>query len=275
MCFQPDLRRLLWPIFLYSHLQLVADNYGLETKTFFDRFKARFKSERNVELSIFQSITLAEHLQDNTTAKIYLGAKYRVSLSLAAYQNMIRFLEANLKDHGGLLTLIIQAHMTVVTVDRATDNLSAFTKQLNRAKTIEDFPAEDEGIPGHNPGSAIPDQQAGSSVVPRVKLGPMPMEKELKEDIRAELEDEDAKNPPAAGQDSLAQTFDKRIKLEETDDAPSRSDIPLAPSTARDVAFEVQKVKEERNRFKIPGRTGGVGPGVSVVMYTFHNTMDA
>lgn len=38
--------------------------------------------------------------------------------------------------------------------------------------------------------------------------------------------------------------------------------------------MEVQKIKENRDRFKIEGRTGGVGPGVSVTMFTFHNTFD-
>lgn len=42
--------------------------------------------------------------------------------------------------------------------------------------------------------------------------------------------------------------------------------------------MEVQKVKENRDRFKIDGRdgrTGGVGPGLSVTMFTFHNTFDS
>jgi len=38
--------------------------------------------------------------------------------------------------------------------------------------------------------------------------------------------------------------------------------------------MEVQKVREYRDRYKIDGRTGGVGPAVSVCMFTFHNTLD-
>jgi transcription initiation factor TFIID subunit 5 len=38
--------------------------------------------------------------------------------------------------------------------------------------------------------------------------------------------------------------------------------------------MEVQKIKENRDRLKIDSRTGGIGPGLSVVMYTFHNTSD-
>ena len=36
--------------------------------------------------------------------------------------------------------------------------------------------------------------------------------------------------------------------------------------------MEVTKIRENRDRLKIEARTGGIGPGVSVVMYTFHNT---
>jgi transcription initiation factor TFIID subunit 5 len=38
--------------------------------------------------------------------------------------------------------------------------------------------------------------------------------------------------------------------------------------------MEVQKIIEHRDRYKMEGRTGGVGPAVSVTMYTFHNTYD-
>ena len=102
----------------------------------------------------------------------------------------------------------------------------------------------------------------------------MPLESDLIGDVRAELEEEDTNNPPAAGQDSFVQHFEQRIKREESEDAPTRGELQLPPSMARDVAMEVQKVKEDRDRFKIEGRTGGVGPGVSVTMFTFHNTYD-
>ena len=169
---------------------------------------------------------------------------------------------------------VMQTHLNIVTVERVADDKYSLAKMLGRAKTVEDFPAEDEGIPGHNAGSANTDRNAGSNVLTRLKLGPLPMEPELLADVQAELEEEDAKNPPVEGQNSLMQEFDQHIKREESDDAPGRTDVPLPPSLQRDVLMEVQKVKENRDRFRIEGRTGGVGPAVSVVMYTFHNTYD-
>jgi transcription initiation factor TFIID subunit 5 len=174
-----------------------------------------------------------------------------------------------------VLLNIIQTHLNVVTIDRATDDKRSLAHMLGRSKLDEDFPAEDEGIPGHNPGSANTDQNAGSTVLTRLKLGPLPLEPDLLSDVLAELEDEDARRPPLSGQNTLVQEFDQLIKREETDDAPNAGDLPLPPSLMRDVVMEVQKVKENRDRFRIEGRTGGVGAGISVCMFTFHNSNDS
>ena len=191
-----------------------------------------------------------------------------------AFLNLVQFLESKEKEGGAVIVGVIQSHLQVITVDRVAYDQNSLARLLKRARANEDYPAEDEGIPGHNPGSANVDRTAGSTVLTRLKLGLMPLESDLVGDVRAELEEEDAKDPHAIGQDSLVQHFEQRIKREESEDAPTRSELQLPPSIARDVAMEVQKVKEDRDRFKIEGRTGGLGPGVSVTMFTFHNTND-
>jgi transcription initiation factor TFIID subunit 5 len=109
-----------------------------------------------------------------------------------------------------------------------------------------------------------------------LKLGKMPMEKDCEEDVRGDLMDLDLEIPPAPGQPSLVQTHEQvNIKQEDEDEGPNRTEIPFPPSTARDVALEVQKIRENRDRIKIESRTGGIGPALSVVMYTFHNTHDS
>ena len=237
-------------------------------------FRNDYEAEHENDVRALATISLPEHLQSHEIAKIYRGNKYRVTTSQVAFYNLIQFLESKEKDGGALLVGIIQTFLHVVTVDRAADEQYSLARMINRAKTVESFPAEDEGIPGHNPGSANVDQAAGSSVLTRLRLGPMPRDSDLLGDVRAELQEEDAKNPPAAGQESLGQHFEQQIKREESEDAPTRTELQLPPSVARDVATEVQKVKEDRDRFKIEARSGGVGPGVSVTMFTFHNTHD-
>lgn len=211
---------------------------------------------------------------ENNIAKIYRGSKYRLTMSTVAFINLIQFLESKERDGGPVIISVIQSYLNIVTVERNADDQHSLARMLGRAREVEDFPGEDEGIPGHNPGSANIDRNAGSTVLTRLKLGPLPMENDLTSDVQAELEEEDLRNPPTNGQHSLVQEFEQHIKREESEDAPNRQDVPLPPSLARDVAMEVQKVKENRDRFRIDGRTGGVGPAVSVTMFTFHNTFD-
>lgn len=259
---------------MYSFLNLASDFLPKESRTFFDRFKADYENEHENDLRALEPISLPEHVQSNEVAKIYRGHKYRVTLSEVAFYNLVQFLESKAKDGGAVLVGVIQNHLKTVTVDRAADDRYSLARLINRARTVEDFPAEDEGIPGHNPGSADLDGTSGPKDLSRLRLGPRPMEVDLRSDVRAELEDEDARNPPAAGEDSLVQQFEQHIKREESEDAPTRTELQLPSVVARNVAVEVQKLKEDRDRFKIEGRIGGMGPGVSVTMFTFHNTYD-
>jgi len=252
----------------------VSDFYPKESHLFFGTFKGTFETEHGEDLRALEPMNLPEHILDNPVAKIYRGSKYRLTLSTVAFCNLIQFLESKEKDGGAVIISVIQNFINVVTIERSTDERHSLAAMLGRAHETEDFPEEDEGIPGHNPGSANTDRNAGFGVLAKLKLGPLPMEPELMGDVQAELEEEDIRNPPAEGQSSLVQEFEQHIKREESEDAPNRNDVPLPPSVARDVAMEVQKVKENRDRFKIEGRTGGVGPGVSVTMFTFHNTFD-
>lgn len=264
----------MWPIFVYSFLNLVSDFYPKDGRIFFNKFKAQLEEEHESDIRALEPISLPEHVQENQIAELYRGNKYRVTLSVTAFYNLIMFLESKEKEGAGLLVGVIQTFLGVNTIERATDDPRGLAVLLDRAGTNEKYPAEDEGIPGHNPGSANTDRAGGSGVLTKLKLGPLPMEPDLISDVRAELEQEDSRQPPQEGQSSLVDHFEQRIKREESEDAPIRNEVQIPPSTSRDVAMEVQKVKEDRDRFKIEGRTGGVGPGVSVSMFTFHNTYD-
>ena len=84
-------------------------------------------------------------------------------------------------------------------------------------------PAEDEGIPGHHPGSANLNADA-TGALNKLSLGPAQMDPDLLEDVKAELSQEDSTHPPSAGQGTFMEQFEQRIKTEPTDDAP-----PCAP----------------------------------------------
>ncbi|KAL4907492.1 hypothetical protein BDW74DRAFT_125019 [Aspergillus multicolor] len=273
--YKPELRRVLWPLFVYSFLNMVTSLYTPEARQFFDNNKNLFLPEHTEDVRALEPISLPEHVQDNSIAKLYRGNKYRLVLSNPAFGALMQFLESKQKEGGSVMSAILSSFCTIITKERAADDRFSFAALLSQAGMGQSFPTEDEGIPGHHPGSAYTgDNPAMAGTLPRLRLAKLSMEEALEGDVRAELADEDAKVPPGPGQNSLTQEFEQMIKKEEEDEAPSRADIPYPPSTARDVAIEVQKVKENRDRFRIESRTGGVGPAVSVCMFTFHNTYD-
>jgi len=263
----------LWPLFVYSFLNVISEYFINEARLFFNAFQDNFKEEHPDELRALSAISLPEHVEIVEIAKIYMGSKYRLSLSSSAYFNLIQFLERKEKQGGSVILYLMQTHTNIVPIERAADD-TGLAKMLRKATVAEDFPAEDEGIPGHNPGSANTDRHNASNILTKLKLGPLPLEPELLEDLEAELAEEDQKSPPGEEQSTLVDELKRMIKREESEESPNRADLPMPPSKMRDVVMEVQKVKENRDRFNIEGRTGGVGPGVSVCMFTFHNTYD-
>ena len=275
--YKPELRRLLWPVFVHSYLSLVVAFYQSPARSFYEKFSSLFKPEHEVELRSLERITLPEHVKDDNIAKVYTNNKYRLVMSDPAFTHLMTFLESNLSKGGRLIIPILTTYMDVRHVDRAVDDRYSFASMMLKNRSIPDMPAEDEGIPGHAPGNSISstDPQKGLTLA-ALKLGKLLPDPDVESDVRAEVSDLDDRHPPGPGQNSLLATHEAiNIKQEDDVDGPSRTDIPYPISTARDVALEVQKIVENRDRFKIEGRTGGIGPGVSVCMYTFHNTFDS
>lgn len=271
--YKGELGRLLWPIFVHAFLSLAVDHYPKHAQTFFNAYSERFQKEHQDDLRALKNITLPEHVQNNQVAQLYRTQRYRITLTQSAFSTFVQFLEANDTEGGSVILNLVHTHLDVKVRDRATIGQERSLARIMAATDGFDAPAEDEGIPGHNPGSANTDINA-PPVLTKLQLAPMPLEPDLMEDVKAELQDHDAANPPPPGRNTLLEEFEQRIKQEPNDDAPSRDGIPFPPSLARDVAMEVQRIKENRDRFKIEGRTDGVGPGVSVTMFTFHNTFD-
>ncbi|KAK4997336.1 Transcription initiation factor TFIID subunit 5 [Elasticomyces elasticus] len=272
--YKTELKRLLWPMFVYCFLDCVEEYVPKEAERFFASYRKEFETEHSDDIRALSLLRYPEHTRVNDTAQIYLNNKYRVTLSTAAFSTLIQHIEAN-EIFGGTQALVtIQKYFNIVTVDRAASGEDRSLAKLLSQGADDDMPREDEGIPGHKPGSANTSSNAPDRLI-KVNLGQLPMESDLMEDVKAELAAEDAANPPGPGRNTLLDEFEQRIKREPTDDAPSRDTLPLPPSLARNVAMEVQRVKENRDRFRIEGRTGGVAPALSVTMFTFHNTFDS
>jgi transcription initiation factor TFIID subunit 5 len=261
----------LWPVYVYSYIALVMDMFSDDAKNFLQKFRYQFERVHADELRVLETITLPQHVMDNSITQLYQNNKYKIPLNSHVFHNLIVYLEANSKKAGGIILQILQTHCQVIETSRGPVDQFSFEAIVNRARglPLEEIVDDQEGIQGAFTG--VSNQDITNNNAP-IKLGPLQMETDLANDVRAELVEEDAKNP---GRPSLVEEFDKRLRREGSADAISRNEIPLPPSKARDVLLEVQKMKEFRDRFKIEGRTGGVGPAVSVCMFTFHNTLDS
>jgi transcription initiation factor TFIID subunit 5 len=265
-----ELRKLLWPFFVYSFLELVSQNCAAEAADLYQRLKPDFEVVHGDDLKTFATITLSQHVNENPVTKLYRSNKYRIPLNQHVAGQLFSFLERESDTGGSVIIDILQNHCRVESIARGPIEPYSFEAIYRRGQNLglDEVDAQ-EGIPGVFTGVNTRD---GINTHAALRLGPMPMEVELRDDVRAELEELDQRLPPAEGVPTLVDEFDRKIKREESADGPSRTDIPLPPSRARDVIMEMQKVRENRDRFKIEGRTGGVGVPVTICMFTFHNT---
>lgn len=268
---QFELRKLLWPVFVYSYIELVTQGYIDEANNLLTALRPQLENVHREDLDLFATITLPQHVRENQTTKLYKENKYRIPLNQSLSGNLFHFLEREADAGGAVITYVLQTYCHVDVSARGPIEPYSFEAIYRRAQNIDlDEIDAQEGIPGVFTGVSNKDLLDSSAPL---KLGPLPMETDLRDDVRAELEDEDQRHPPVEGRSTLVDEFDRKIKREESPDAPARADLPLPPSRARDVVMEMQKVRENRDRFRIEGRTGGIGIPVSACMFTFHNTL--
>lgn len=270
-----ELQRLLWPVFVYSFLELVRQCYPELSRQFFEEFSPNFVRDHPEDVRNLQYVRHQEHLEENETARIYCKNKYRLSLTSSTFYTLVNFLEDKSSEGGSVILRIINGLMLINTTERAPGAAeNSFAAFLARGQTLSQLPDEDEGIPGHNPGSANLAVNA-PKILTRLYLGPRPLDKDLEEDVRDELQEKDEQQPPGLGEKSLIEELNAKVKPEPDEEAPDPSQVPLPKPLARDVMMEVNTVREIRDRLKLEPKSTGLSPGVSVCMFTFHNTFDS
>jgi len=268
---QFELSKLLWPVFVYSWMALVDQDYMDEAKELLTELTPFFESGHADNLRVFATIGLKQHARENSVLKLYRESKYRIPLNKFVAADLFHFLERESDNGGSVIRFILQNHCQIDAMARGPIEPFSFEAIYRRGFNLElDESDAQEGIAGAFTGLSNRDILDNSAPL---RLGPLPMEQDLRDDVRAELEDEDQRHPPSDGKNSLVDEFDRKIKREDSADGPSRADLPLPPSRARDVVMEIQKVRENRDRFRIEARTGGAAVPVTTCMFTFHNTL--
>ncbi|KAI1090771.1 WD40 repeat-like protein [Rostrohypoxylon terebratum] len=268
-----ELNKFVWPLFIYSYIRLIKQGSSAHAEEFMKEFRGRFEKNHPDEIKNLATVTLPQHLDEDGLIKTYATNQYLIPISKSLSATLFSFLERDFDQGGNIILDLINQHIRVDAVDRGPIEPYSFEAIYRRARQ-QDLDEVDiqEGIPG------MPTTQSGlmnRSLLDEkaaLKLGPLPMEPELREDVVAELEEEDKLNPPQEGFPSLVDEFNALNPVKkESDDSPQRSDIPYPPSRARDVVMEMQKTRENRDRYKIDPRNGAQGAGVTIHMWTFHN----
>lgn len=256
-------------MFVHSYLELVEGKYPDEAKTFLGTFKSSFEVAHADDLKLLATITLPTHVEDNNTTKLFKTTKYRIPVTDKAHDLMIAYMEKDYEAGGQIILRLLASYCTIPIVDRGLANPYSFAAIGEKHKSTQINQVElQEGVPGAFEGIRTDATPSGP-----LKLGPLGLDPDLQRELRSELTQEDQRHPPPDGKPSLLEEFENKIKREESADGPTRAQIPLPAFRARDVLNEVEKLKEYRDRFRIEGRTGGVGTGVSVTMFTFHNSL--
>ncbi|KAI9886707.1 MAG: hypothetical protein M1823_001483 [Watsoniomyces obsoletus] len=253
--YQREYRRVLWPIFAHSVLKMVQESEGKAAQEFLQKFQGLFEQEREVELTTLRALKAPEHVARFPIAVVYAKHKYQITLTHAAHDLMIGFMERNLAEGGREILTLLNERCTINTVDRPAAN--ADWDGFDPADSEDN----DDG----------PRHSTGKQRLANISLGPMPMDAELLGDVLGDLADEDARVPPAPGQRSLVEEFERHFKRVPGEDTPKLNEqLRLPPSTAADVAMEVQMVKNSRIRFRIDAPVTAP-PKVDVLTFTAHN----
>lgn len=254
--YRPELRKVLYPIFVHSFLDLVNKGHTTAAKEFFDAVKDDHTVLNGYDVRNLSAVSLPVHLEDNTLAQLYRENKYRISLSRMSFELLLDFMFENEAEGGAILMRLLNQYVEI----------QAFSGRPGQTK------ASAEGIKGHNV------SQTDDFNSQNVKLGQMPLDKDMHVDIEMQLQDEETQIAEAAAatpgisttSSSLVEEF-RTIKKEVTDDGPTRDQMPFPPYKGIDIHSEVDNIKDARKRLQL-GPAPAATP--SVCMYTFHNTHD-
>ncbi|KAG4302590.1 hypothetical protein PCANB_001211 [Pneumocystis canis] len=252
--YRPELRRVLFPIFIHSYLDLISKNQTVSAKEFFNTYSSEHEILHGHDIRHISSITLPEHIEENELVKLYRQNKYRITMWRTAFDLMLHFLFENESNGGAVIMRLLNQHVETKIVTGRPDQF------INNTIT------NDEGISGYDV------YHLDNFNKQPVKLGEMPLDTDLKDDIEMELSNIDNKNEQKnyeKGEKSLLEEF--KNKKEPSEDSPMKNSIPLPTFKSVDVEKEIEVIKDLRKRLIL----GPQASLPSVCMYTFHNTHDS
>ncbi|KAK4509082.1 mitochondrial FAD carrier protein flx1 [Mucor velutinosus] len=252
--YKPELRSVLFPIFVHSYLDLVSKNIPDKAKEFMDTYRRDHVELHTPDLNTLETVTEAQHIQENELAQMYRSNKYNLRMSGVPFELFLNYLQDN---KFMLLLRIVNQYLNIQVVHG---------KLLKSAGGLE---MDDViGITGHQT------QQIEEFNKQHVQLGLSQLDQSFKDEVEQAIkEQEGSRNEEGENTANdyipLLDTFKKTIQ-ETTADGPNFGDIPLPPYRGTDIIAEIDSLKNLNHR--IPLNETSLP---SICCYTFHNTHDS
>ncbi|KAI8969049.1 WD40-repeat-containing domain protein [Mycotypha africana] len=257
--YKPELRSVLFPIFVHSYLDLVSKSQLEKAKQFMDTYKRDHVELHTPDLTILEAVTEPHHILENELAQMYKNNKYNLRMSGVPFELFLNYLQDN---KFMLLLRIVNQYLNIQVVHG---------KLLKSAGGLELDGVI--GITGHQT------QQLEEFNRQPVQLGLNQLDSNFKEEIENTLKEIDrAKKEENSKNDnfdqseptiSLLDTFKKYVQ-EYTADGPAPDDIPLPPYRGTDITAQVEYLKSIHHRLPLSQSSLP-----SICCYTFHNTHDS
>ncbi|KAI8073004.1 WD40-repeat-containing domain protein [Gongronella butleri] len=238
--YKPELRSVLFPIFVHAYLDLVAKRQQEQAHHLLNTYKSDHIELHTPDLMRLQAIKEPQHVRENELAQIYRNNKYNLHMSGVPFELFLNYLQDN---RFMRLLRIVNQYINIQVVPG---------KQLKSAGGLE---LDDVGgITGHR------SQDLEAFNRQPVQLGQMPMDQAFRDQVELMLRDEDEANQqPETPGDSVTQ--------EEAVNGPAAHDIPLPPRHGTDMQAKVDAIKDLAKRLPL-----GPDSLPSICCFTFHNT---
>ncbi|KAI8366841.1 WD40-repeat-containing domain protein [Radiomyces spectabilis] len=240
--YKPELAFVLFPMFVYSYLDLIMNNMSEQAHYFMETFKQDHMATHSSDITTFASLIDPQHVQDNAIAQLYLNNKYHLQLSAVPLELLVNYLQDN---KFRLLLRIYNQHL----------NIQVTQDKLKSAGGLE--VRGPVGILGHTP-------QPRSTLHPQDDTGAA-TDHELQDREDGQRIDKSS----SMYEDTVMMDSLKEVKQEYTADSPSLPDVPIPHQGGMDVEAEIATLKELGKKVRL---TSAALP--SVCAYTFYNTHD-
>ncbi|ANB14143.1 Taf5p [Sugiyamaella lignohabitans] len=296
--YRPELRRILYPVFVHIFLELISKDHGAIAKDFFDEYSQDQAVVHSQDIEKLSAISLPSHVKENELAKAFLEQEYKLTVSRTSLDLLLYFVYEIEQSGGSIIIRLLNQYMDIQ-VTSARPSITDTESVLNPDEGLIGIHGTGRGTGqstsgGGSGGSggaggaaavAAQQSQIDSFNSQPLKLGHLPMDADFQKDVTTALEEKDkqlaASGDEAAnaavgttGYKTLSEEFAAQIKQQESEsgkNAPTRESLPLPKYKSVDVELEVKKIIDSRAKIHL-GTTQTPLP--SVCMYTFHNTHD-